>query len=305
MNRASRRAVAFRTVPAYLLAGCMVTVLWPEVVYADQGRHDHRLADDSEQPAYERTRLPHVIAHRGASHIAPENTYPSFRGAINNGADRIEMDVQRTKDHRLVIFHDSSLRRTTNVEKVYPKLNTPEVSDLTYKKLRRLDAGGWKAAKWKGTRIPRLSRILRLGKRHHVRMIVELKDPAGYPGVVKQTLRRFRKHDLMRRGYHDPVQLQSFDISAMRRAAHRSSRADIGLLYPNPPVTLKRLRWAQSIDSNHTKVDGRWVHRAQQYGIRVFVWGVNTRPAINRALRMNVDGISTNRPKHTRSIIER
>lgn len=215
------------------------------------------------------------------------------------------MDVQRTKDHRLVLFHDKNLRRTTNVEKVYPKLRTPSIGDLTYRQLRRLDAGGWKGDRWKGTAIPRLSRILQLGKQHHVRMLVELKDPDRYPGIVTQTLRVFRNRQLMRLGHKDLVQLQSFDIGAMRRAAHRSRKADIGLLYPAPPVALARLEWAQSINSSHTKVSRHWVRRAHAHGIRVVVWGVDTLPAVEQAMRLGVNGISTDRPKHTRRMIRR
>lgn len=303
MHRAFHRAAATRIFLTSILTGCMVTISSSAEVLADQ---DHRARPPSEQhtkPVYERAGLPGVIAHRGASQIAPENTYPSFREAINNGADRIEMDVQRTKDHRLVIFHDRSLRRTTNVEDVYPKLKTPSVGDLPYKKLRKLDAGRWKAGRWKGTKIPTLTRILKLGKRHHVRMLVELKNPAGYPGVVKQTLRTFRKRDLIRRGHQDPVQLQSFDIHAIRRAALSSSRVDVGLLYPTPPSTLAKHQWVQGINANHKNVSRSWVHRAHKRGIRVIVWGVNSKPAIQRALRMKVDGISTDRPKHTRRII--
>ncbi len=61
-----------------------------------------------------------VIAHRGASAYAPENTLPAFRRAIDMGADFIEYDVQVTKDKQLVILHDQTLERTTNVEELFP-----------------------------------------------------------------------------------------------------------------------------------------------------------------------------------------
>lgn len=270
-------------------------------VLADRGG---KLGDESHRTAYEKGVPPRVIAHRGASHVAPENTFPSFKKAIKRGADWIEMDVQQTKDHRLVLFHDWSLKRTTNVEKVYPKLKSPSVGDLSLKKLRKLDAGKWKGKKWKGTKIPTLTRILRLGKKHDVRMLVELKNPGRYPGVLKRTLHTLKKRNLMRKGHKDPVQLQSFKIRSMRRASRRSRKVDVGLLYPDPPVTLKKHEWAQNINAYHREVERRYIHRCQKHGIKVFVWTVDGRKSVKRAVRMDANGIITDRPRRTHRIIK-
>lgn len=305
MTGASRRAIGLGTALGSVVAGCVVNASWSAAANTGPGHRDHRPDEERNEPAHERVVRPRLIAHRGASHVAPENTYASFRTAIRHGTDRIEMDVRRTKDQRLVVLHDESLRRTTNVEKVFPRLKTPSVGDLRYEKLRRLDAGTWKGRRWKGTRIPRLARILRLGKRHDVRMIVELKDPGRYPGVVEQTLRLLRKRRLIRRGHRDPVQLQSFDLGAMRNAGRRSRRVDIGLLCPDPPVAFKRYKWADSVNAAYAEIGRKRVRRARRHGIRVVARGVNTRPAIRRAARLGVDAISTDRPKRTRTIIER
>ncbi|UPK74468.1 hypothetical protein MU582_18830 [Nocardioidaceae bacterium SCSIO 66511] len=248
-----------------------------------------------------------VIAHRGASAVAPENTMVSFRKAIKRGADWIEMDVQRTKDGRLVVFHDSSLRRTTNVEKRFPKKKRKPIGKFTYKQLRKLDAGRWKAKRYKGAKIPSLKRVLRLGKKRGVKMLVELKNPGRYPGILKKTLRLFRRMKLIKRGHkRDRVQLQSFSIKTMRRAAKRSKWLEVGLLYPDPPVTLKKLRWARNINSYHREVERKYIRRAQRdYNIKVFVWTVNGRNAMKRAIRMNANGIITDRPKRARRITHR
>lgn len=304
MYRSPRLTASRRPVIAVLLTVALVasTGVWSGSVLADR---PHKLHDESHRTVYERGVPPRVIAHRGASHAAPENTFPAFRKAIKQGADWIEMDVQRTKDKRLVLFHDWNLRRTTNVEKKFPKLKSPSVGDLKYKKLRKLDAGRWKGKKWNNTRIPTLSRVLKLGKRRGVKMLVELKNPGRYPGIVKKTLKMLRKRKLIRKGHQDRVQLQSFNIPSMRRAAKRSRKVDIGLLYPDPPVTLKKHEWAQNINGYHREVERKYIHRCQKHGIKVFVWTVNGKGSIKRAIRMDANGIITDRPKRTRRIIRR
>src|ERR1700754_1967433 len=83
------------------------------------------------------------VAHRGASAYAPENTIPALDLAGARGADVFEFDVQETKDHKLVLMHDATLARTTNVERVLPGLSPWRVGDLTLAQIRRLDAGSW------------------------------------------------------------------------------------------------------------------------------------------------------------------
>ena len=77
----------------------------------------------------------HIIAHRGASGYAPENTMASFRRAVAMGATEVETDVAFTKDGKLVLFHDETLERTTN--------GTGLPEDFTLAELQRLDAGSW------------------------------------------------------------------------------------------------------------------------------------------------------------------
>ena len=87
-----------------------------------------------------------TVAHRGARFVAPENTLTAIRAALDRGADMVELDVQRSKDGRLVLIHDQDLRRTTNVERVFPRRPSYDVSAFTYRDMRRLDAGRWKRA---------------------------------------------------------------------------------------------------------------------------------------------------------------
>ncbi|MCS7313960.1 MAG: glycerophosphodiester phosphodiesterase family protein [Bryobacterales bacterium] len=95
---------------------------------------------------------PLVVAHRGASRYAPENTLAAFRKAIELGADLIEFDVRETKDGHLVIMHDDTVDRTTDGE--------GRVSDLTLEQIKKLDAGSWFGPQFKGERVPTLEEAL-------------------------------------------------------------------------------------------------------------------------------------------------
>src|SRR5689334_354029 len=93
-----------------------------------------------------------VVAHRGASHEAPENTLAAFRLAWEQGADAIEGDFYLTRDREIVCIHDDNTKRTSGEDL--------SVAASTLAQLRRLDVGRWKDPKWKGERIPTLTEVL-------------------------------------------------------------------------------------------------------------------------------------------------
>ena len=95
-------------------------------------------------PAEAASERPLVIAHRGASHYAPENTMAAFDLAMDLRSDLVETDVQRTKDGVLVLVHDTDLKRTTNIEQRYPGRRSYAVKDTTWAEIKTLDAGSWK-----------------------------------------------------------------------------------------------------------------------------------------------------------------
>lgn len=86
---------------------------------------------------------PVVFAHRGASAYAPENTLAAVDAADDLGIDWVENDVQRTRDGVLVVMHDTNLKRTTDVEELFPERAPWAVKDFTAAEIARLDAGSW------------------------------------------------------------------------------------------------------------------------------------------------------------------
>jgi glycerophosphoryl diester phosphodiesterase len=136
---------------------------------------------------------PAVIAHRGASFNAPEETVPSYTLARELGADYLEMDIQRTKDGVLIALHDDTLLRTTNIADVYPDRAKDPVSSFTLEELKRLDAGSWfnKAypdrarPSYVGLKILTLDEVIDIaeGGKNKPGLYIETKVPAQFPGV--------------------------------------------------------------------------------------------------------------------------
>jgi len=115
-----------------------------------------------------------VIAHRGASGYAPENTLAAFKRALALGATFIETDLQLSRDSHFVAIHDDTVNRTTNGQ--------GKVHDLSLADLRRLDAGSWFGSEFTGERIPTLEEILEFSKKHDVVFYLELKPGGSWGG---------------------------------------------------------------------------------------------------------------------------
>ena len=122
---------------------------------------------------------PLIIAHRGASNLAPENTLASFRLAKELGADGVECDVQLTKDHKLVIAHDFFTDAHTGVK--------GDIYDMTFDELRQLDFGKWKSPEYEGEKIPTIEEVLDIGKdmkMMHIELKPYLDRDADFPERV-------------------------------------------------------------------------------------------------------------------------
>lgn len=136
---------------------------------------------------------PAVIAHRGASFNAPEETIPSYTLARELGADYLEMDIQRTRDGVLIALHDNTLERTTNIAEVYPQRAKDPLNTFTLEEIKRLDAGSWfnKAypdrarATYAGVKILTLDEVIDIaeGGKNKPGLYIETKVPAQFPGI--------------------------------------------------------------------------------------------------------------------------
>jgi glycerophosphoryl diester phosphodiesterase len=169
---------------------------------------------------------PWVVAHRGASAYAPENTVPAFVLAAEQRATFVEFDLQLTKDRQIVCLHDTSLERTTDVEQVFPDRARPGVAgrgatwmleDFTLAEIKRLDAGAWLDAKYRGTRIPTFGETIE-AVRGRTGLFIEVKSPERYEGIERLIMAELRSRGLDRpwADPKTPVLIQSFSADSLK-----------------------------------------------------------------------------------------
>lgn len=253
----------------------------------------------STQPLTARSGRMANVAHRGASADVAENTLAAIRRAIAHEADLVELDVQRTRDGELVLMHDSTLVRTTDVRKVFPTRGPWRVADFTYDELARLDAGSWRSPELAGERIPTLAEAIEVIRPSRAGLLLELKSPELYPGIVSDVVGTMRGA----RGYVDEavprgrLVVQSFSYAAMKDHKTQEPSVPVGLLGAPSRANLPVLAtWADQVNPSHFSVDKGYVDHVHRLGMACLVWTVNRGPAMRRAVRMGVDGIITNRP---------
>lgn len=210
--------------------------------------------------------LPHpaVVAHRGASALAPENTLPAFELAAALGADYVETDVQRSRDGVLFCFHDKTPggdlrgpeqrpeRVPTDVAAHFPGRVREPVGGFTWAELRRLDAGAWFNERHQqqarpgfvGVRIPSFDEYMdAVAARPGVGLLIELKSPELYPGIEEQVVRallrrgwevepplRWRRGSREAPGVRGAVVLQSFSLPSVQRLRAAAPLAHLNFL---------------------------------------------------------------------------
>jgi glycerophosphoryl diester phosphodiesterase len=252
-----------------------------------------------------------VVAHRGASGYAPENTLPAIDKAAAMGFSWVENDVQRTRDGRLVVIHDATLDRTTNVKQLFPAGTPWRVKDFTARQIARLDAGSWFGPQYAGTRVPTLRQYMERVSHNHQKLLLEIKNPGLSPGIERQTLKL-----LSNEGWLDPDHLtnrlivQSFSADSVRAVHELRPGITTAYLGTPPPARLPAYaRFADQINSTYTKLSARYVSAVHAlkgpHGtpMKVFAWDVNTADAARRAYGFGVDGIITNVPDVVRTAI--
>lgn len=250
-------------------------------------------------------RRPLSIAHRGASVAAPENTLAAVRAAAALGADVVEVDVRRTHDGALVLLHDATFARTTDVARVLPGRGPWRVGELTLAEVRRLDAGSAHGRVHAGEPVPTLTDLLDLAGDLGLGVQLEVKTPSAYPGIVGDLLHELRAWVLRCAGRPTPpVVVQSFEVAAMKELATRAPHVPVGVLGTPPVSHLPVLAgWAHQVNPRHVTVDRAYVDRVHALGMGCLVWTVDRPWAMRRALRLGVDGVITNRPDLLRTVL--
>lgn len=235
-----------------------------------------------------------IWAHRGASAYAPENTLPAFTLALEQGADGIELDVQRTADGALVVIHDETIDRTSN--------GFGRVADLALEDLRRMDfSNGFIGHR--NVRIPTLLEVLDLIRTSGATLNVELKNSVvPYPGMELEAAAMVAQS-----GMGDRVVFSSFNHASLARLRGVVPPAQIGLLYSDGLYNPWQYAHWMGAGALHPNWSSLWqpdyVWLAHEAGIKVNVWTVDEEKDVARALEVGVDALVTNFPDRARRVM--
>lgn len=245
-----------------------------------------------------------VVAHRGASGYAPENTLKAVDAAHDLGIDWVENDVQRTRDGVPVIIHDTDLKRTTDAEKVFPDRAPWRVGDFTAAEIARLDAGSWKGPRFAGTRIPTLRQYLRRVERNGQSLLMEIKSPELYPGLESDALKVLAQQHWLDPGHlRNRLIIQSFSADSVRTV--HTLRPDIKTAFLGTPAVADLPSYAaftDQINPDHTTISAKYVasvhalHGAHGARMETYAWTVNDAATARKVAGYGVDGVITNYP---------
>lgn len=239
-----------------------------------------------------------VIAHRGFSGAAPENTLAAFQKAIEIGSDMIELDVQLSKDGNLVVLHDENLERTTN--------GRGRVVDSTLQELKKLDAGSWFGEQFSGAKIPTLSEVLDLAK-GRVLVNIEIKHPAhGQYPITELADQAFE--EVKKAGMVNGVIFSSFNPSALEWIKNNEPRVRVALLYHRDWNSLPEITAAKGylvLNLRHTYLTKTKIAKIHREGMKVNVYTVNSEEELVKFVRWSADGIITNHPHRLIKILKR
>ncbi|MGW6206543.1 glycerophosphodiester phosphodiesterase family protein [Streptomyces sp. NPDC055089] len=251
-----------------------------------------------------RTDDPLVIAHRGASAYAPENTLAAVDKADVLGFDWVENDVQLTRDGVLVVIHDTSLKRTTDAEEVFPDRAPWAVKDFTAAEIARLDAGSWFGPLYAGARVPTLRQYLHRIGRNGQNLLLEIKSPETYPGIERATLRVLGQEGWLDREHvRSRLVIQSFGAAGVRKV--HEQRPDVVTGFLGTPAIADLPSYAEftdQINPAYTSVSGEYVAAVHALKgphdkrLQVSAWTVNDAGHALRVAGYGVDGIITNAP---------
>ena len=246
-------------------------------------------------------------AHRGASQSTPENTLAAFRAGTDQGADLIEIDVQRSADGELVVIHDTNLARTTNAEDLFPDRAPWNVGDFTAAEMQTLDAGSWKGAQFTGEKLPTFAEAIEVIRKSGSGMLLEIKAPELYTGIEAEISAALRES----RGYvqsavgQDKLVVQSFNFDSMKTFTELEPTIPVGLLgTPTIDQLPEFATWADQVNPYHTSIDAAYVAEVHRLGMDVLVWTVNSEADMVRAIELGVDGVITNRPDVLNTLLE-
>lgn len=243
---------------------------------------------------------PRIVAHRGASHDAPENTLPAFKLAWEQGADAIEGDFHITKDGYIVCIHDKDTRKVGKTKLM--------VRDSTLAELRKLDVGLWKGERFKGTQIPTIAEVFATIPSQK-RIFVEIKCGSE---IIPSLAKAIDQSDLN----SNQIVVICFDAKVLKELKEQlpelkvswlssfKKEKDTGKMVPSLADVFRTLEWigAEGFSSS-SAIPEEYVKPIQSRGYEWHVWTVNDLEKAGRMKELGVQSITTDRPGYLKEHI--
>lgn len=241
-----------------------------------------------------------IIAHRGESFDAPENTLASINLAWDRDADAVEIDIQLTSDNHIVVIHDFDTKRLAGIDK--------KVKDQTLVELRKMDVGSWKNDQWKDEKIPTLIEVVETVP-HGIKIIIEIKSDAG---IIPHLKPQIQQSGL------EPSQVEfiGFDLKTMAQAKKEFPQHNVLWLLDldyywyrkifRPSIT-RAIATAKTCRLDGLNVwagnmlDEQLISTVKNAGLLLYCWTVNDVEKAKKLQDWGIDAITTDRAQWLKS----
>ena len=237
--------------------------------------------------------VPMIMAHRGYSAKAPENTLPAFKMCMDEGFSAAELDVQMLGDGTIIVMHDDNLKRTTGLNK--------NVWEVTYDEIKDLDNGAFFDKEFEGTGIPTLDEVLKLAGRGDTKLYlnIEIKRNGHDEGITQKVV-----DIILENNYLNNCDITSQDYSTLEEVRKINPYVLTAYTSVVGMGDLESLDAADIISIQETFATFENVERLHRAGKRVFVWTVNEKETMKKLVSLNVDAILTNDPALCKEVID-
>jgi len=237
-----------------------------------------------------------IIAHRGASGVAPENTFPAFDSAIAENADFIELDIHLSKDNKVIVMHDYTVDRTTN--------GTGSISELTSGYIKSLDAGKWFSDDFTGTRVPFLDEVIKQVD-GQTKLLIEIKEKReANTGIEKEVVKLIEKY-----GAESWCVIQSFNDESLKKIHETNPKIELHKLFfvkfrLLPYVfdgkftyfDFKKYEYISAFNIHRLFAEDEFLEKIHANGKKVNAWGCGSRGSCKQEKMKLWNGVITNFP---------
>lgn len=230
-----------------------------------------------------------IIAHRGSSRRAPENTVSSILCSVEDKADYAELDVQQTKDGVVVLMHDKNLKRVSKLNK--------NVEETNYKNIEELSVYGNNSKKFKDEKIPKLDEVVKKTK-GKIKLDIEIKSYGNDVNLPEKVVKIIEDNNVV-----DSSMVCSFDYRVLQKVKKLNPKIQIGYITCSNSDDIFKLKDVDFYSVHNAKVDKELINKVHRRNKKIHVWTVDNVKDMNKFVKMGVDGIITDYPEKLRAIL--